>query len=337
DFVLLVRWKDGEPELRLKVRRRECKGKDINQPEHIMPEKISSKLGPPPLYSQPMLFWLANIISSEAIKGNPTLEEVLATTPPPIGQNHWVLQLEESKLDQAVFPKLTSRGPKEKNRSPASWSHQISAWAIRVRFPDGVGLHCARREVLVKTNDSGYSVEQVLKFADQQNSSVLRRNYLGTMNTVDGAATYLGMDIRHDLTEDFRSATMRWNSDLPLKLPASGRAELEQQKEYATLKRSIESLSLQINDENTLEEARQQLRKQRNLAYSKRRWLEKNKLRECQQNQPINDWRRDHFLRVLHMMPERERLFRTLSLRVPLRSPQGISALRDLIALRTSD
>ncbi|KAK3395185.1 hypothetical protein B0H63DRAFT_386959, partial [Podospora didyma] len=30
DFVL-VGWKDGEPELRLKVRRRECKGKDINQ------------------------------------------------------------------------------------------------------------------------------------------------------------------------------------------------------------------------------------------------------------------------------------------------------------------
>jgi len=168
------------------------------------------------------------------------------------------------------------------------------------------------------------------------------------MNTVDGAATYLGMDIRHDLTEDFRSATMRWNSDLPLELPARGRAELEQQQEYVTLKRLIESLSLQINDENTPEEARQRLRDERNLAYSKRRRLEKNKLRECQQNQPIvypterkayeeNDWRRDHFLRVLHMMPERKRLFHTLSLRVPLRSPQGISALRDLITLRTSD
>jgi len=117
-----------------------------------MPEKISSKFGPPPLYAQPMLFWLANIISSEAIKGNPTLEEVLATTPPPTGQNHWVLQWEESKLDQAVFPEWTACGPREKNRSPASWSHQMSAWAIRARFPDGVGLHCARREVLVKTN-----------------------------------------------------------------------------------------------------------------------------------------------------------------------------------------
>jgi hypothetical protein len=37
------------------------------------------------------------------------------------------------------------------------------------------------------------------------------------------------------------------------------------------------------------------------------------------------------------MVPERNRLARTLPLAVPLRSPEGISALRDLIALRTND
>ncbi|KAK0723474.1 hypothetical protein B0T26DRAFT_675041 [Lasiosphaeria miniovina] len=194
-----------------------------------------------------------------------------------------------------------------------------------------------------------YVKERILiiraRFTD---GSILRKHYLGTMNTVDGAASYLGMDIRNDLTEDFRSATMRWNSDLPLELSAKGREELEQNEEYATLSRLIERLYLQINDENTPEEARQRLREQRNLAYSKRRRLERSKLRECQQKQPKvyptgrkaheeNDWRRDHFLRVLHMMPERRRLFRTLSLRVPLRSLQGISALRDLITLRESD
>ena len=47
------------------------------------------------------------------------------------------------------------------------------------------------------------------------------------MNTVDGAVSYLGMDIRNDLTEDFRSVTMRWNSDLFLELSAKGRVELE--------------------------------------------------------------------------------------------------------------
>ena len=67
---------------------------------------------------------------------------------------------------------------------------------------------------------------------------------MGTMNTVDGAASYLGMDIRNDLTKDFRSATMRWNSDLPLELPAKGRAELEQNEEYATLTCLIKRLYL---------------------------------------------------------------------------------------------
>lgn len=37
------------------------------------------------------------------------------------------------------------------------------------------------------------------------------------------------------------------------------------------------------------------------------------------------------------MMPERDRLAQTLSLGVPLRSPKGITAMKDLIALRTGD
>lgn len=47
--------------------------------------------------------------------------------------------------------------------------------------------------------------------------------------------------------------------------------------------------------------------------------------------------RRTHFDRIRHMMPERDRLARTLFLREPLRSSHGISAMQDLIALRTND
>ncbi len=168
------------------------------------------------------------------------------------------------------------------------------------------------------------------------------------MNTIDGAASYLGMDVRHDLTEYFRSATMRWNMDLPLGLPAKEQAELELQDEYVALTREIASLTLEIEDGGTAEEARERLKVQRNQSYAQRRRLVKNKLRECQQNRPVeypterkaheqSDWRRGHLSRILHMMPERERLFHTLSLRVPLRSPEGVSALQDLITLRTSD
>lgn len=116
-----------------------------------MPEKISSRLGPPPLYAQPMLFWLANIISSKALKGNPALEEVLDLTPPD-DRKHWVMQWEERMSEEPVFPGWTSRGPEEKSRSLSNWGRQASDWAKRARFVDGMGLHCPRREALVKAN-----------------------------------------------------------------------------------------------------------------------------------------------------------------------------------------
>jgi len=167
------------------------------------------------------------------------------------------------------------------------------------------------------------------------------------MNTIDGAASYLGMDIDHNLTEDFRSATMKWNIDVPLELPAKEQAELEQQEEYISLTQLIESLTLRIEDGDTTE-AHELYKAQRAQAYAKQRKLEKIKLRDYQKNLPMeyptereaheqSNWRRNHLSRILHMMPERQRLLSTMSLRVPLRSPGGISTLRDLIALRTSD
>ncbi len=67
-------------------------------------------------------------------------------------------------------------------------------------------------------------------------------------------------DIRHDLTEDFRSATTKLNIDMPLELPAKERAELEQQ-EYVRFTRQIESLTPQIED--TTGEARERYKAQR--------------------------------------------------------------------------
>ncbi len=139
-------------------------------------------------------------------------------------------------------------------------------------------LSAARSQAALKT-DGGYAVEQVLKFADQQNSAVLRRHYLGAMNTIDDAASYLGMDVRHDLTEDFRSATMRWNTDLPLGLSVKEQAELGLQEEYVALTRGTASLTLKVEEGGTTEEARERLKVQRNQSYAQRRRLVKNKLR----------------------------------------------------------
>ncbi|TLS20461.1 uncharacterized protein PpBr36_11343, partial [Pyricularia pennisetigena] len=198
----------------------------------------------------------------------------------------------------------------------------------------------ARREALVKANgDNGQSVEQLQLFADHRNSSVLQRHYLGAMNTVDGVASYLGMDIRRDLTEDFRSATMKWDSDLALQLPAREVDQLKQDEEYIRLKEHISTRNTLIDGALFKKEEHEQHIAARKQAYEDRRRFVKQKLQEYRQcaTDQQSDWHRDHLSRVIHMMPERHRLLRTLAQREPLRSPTGISALEDLIALRTGD
>ncbi|KAM5357705.1 hypothetical protein ACJZ2D_015990 [Fusarium nematophilum] len=346
DVVFLVGWKDGEPELKLKIQRRVCKGKDKKQPEHILYERLSSNRGPPPLYAQPILFFLANFLSSGAIKGNPTLEDMLNYTPPQ-HRRHWVFEWKEDMLEKPIFPDWTADGPQATARSPYNWSHQASRWAIRAGFIDGCGMHCPRRDSLLKANDSGASIEQVLKYADQQNSAVLRRNYLGSMNTIDGTGCFLGMDVRQDLTEDFRSATMRWILDLPLGLSAQAQAELGQQDDWMKLSQNIKDLTFRIEQEGISDVTREQLKAERKQSYVKRRRLEAAKLREVQKNQPLEywnerkpheqgDWRHGHFARIMNLLPERKRLSHALFSAVPLRSHEGLSALRDTIALRTN-
>ncbi|KAF4998781.1 hypothetical protein FDECE_11709 [Fusarium decemcellulare] len=344
DVVFMVGWKEGEPELKLKIQRRICKGKDKNQPEHILYEKLSSDRGPPPLYAQPILFFLANFLSSGAIKGDPALEDMLNYTPPQ-NRRHWIFEWKDEMLESPIFPEWNADGPRPLARSPCNWSHQASRWAIRAGFVDGCGMHCPRRDSLLKANDSGASIEQVLKYADQQNSAVLRRNYLGSMNTIDGAGCFLGMDLRQDLTEDFRSASMRWIMDLPLGLSAQAQAELEQQDDWMKISQNIKLLTLQIEHDGTSGITREQLKARRKQCYVKRRQLEATKLREIQKNQPLeysgerkpheqSDWRHGHFARVMDLLPERKRLSHTLFSAVPLRSDEGLAALRDLIALR---
>ncbi|KPM33976.1 hypothetical protein AK830_g12599 [Neonectria ditissima] len=346
DVVFLVGWKDGEPELKLDIQRRVCKGKDKKQLEHILYERLSSSCGPPPLYAQPILFFLANFLSSGAIKGNPTLEDMLTYTPPK-NRGHWIFEWKDDMLETPIFPDWNADGPEATARSPDNWSHHSSRWAKRAGFVDGCGMHCPRRESLLKANDSGASIEQILKYADQQNSAVLRRSYLGPMNTIDGAGCFLDMDVRQDLTEDFRSASMRWIMDLPLSLSAQARTELAQQDDWMKLSQTIKDLTFQIDHEGIPEATREQLKAERKQCYTKRRRLEKAKLREVQKSQPLEysnerkrheqgDWRHGHFARIMNLLPERERLSHTLFSAVPLRSREGLSALQDLIALRTN-
>ena len=187
-----------------------------------------------------------------------------------------------------------------------------------------------------------------MKFAAHRNPRTLVGHYLDDTSNVDGTAVFLGLELRRNLAEDFRSASMKRTADFPRSIPSERLDELKHRPQFVALCEQIEDLSLQLTADIT-EGERKELKAKRRQAYDRRQLLvdeeleNYHKLRrrvETTQSEADDhgDWRRSYFNRVVrHMVPERDRLARTLPLAVPLRSPEGISALRDLVALRAND
>ncbi|RYP14043.1 hypothetical protein DL767_010440 [Monosporascus sp. MG133] len=366
DLFCLVGRKNGQPDIKLDFKRKICKGLDYKQPEHPLAERLEGPDGlPPPLFAQPMLHWLVNIISARAFRDYQTIEDVLNVIPEE-GESFCFLDWADDMLNKPVFPEWSESGPEDKAKNDKAWGNQVSQWAKRAGFINGLPIHAIRREILIKVNgktftlsgktssianslgsDSGASMGQVAQFAAQRNLKTLVGHYLHSLTTIDGAACFLEMQPRNDLTQDFRTATMKRNPDLRHSLPSKMQAELESRDDYAALTRQIENLSLQIKTA-TDQAALTRLRDERSRAYKNRAQLEhkeQEKFRQSQKRVPKtereahrqSDWQKTHFNRIRHMMPERNRLAQTLSRRAPLRSPDGISVMKDLIALRTGD
>ncbi|CAM1508797.1 Fc.00g056450.m01.CDS01 [Cosmosporella sp. VM-42] len=338
DLQCILSWKDGQPEFRCKFTREFCKATDINQPEHPFAERMVGPDGlPPPLFAQPMLHWLANLISSHASADLCTVEQVLALQPPKNG-NFRIIEWADDVKKVAVFPEWSSTGPKTKSKSPNSWVTQFSDLGKRTGFTSGLGLHAVRREALIKANDNGYSLGQVLRFASQNNTNVLVNHYLGNVSTIDGAGSFLGTDLRTDLAEDFRSASAGRNPDLRFSLPTKVAEELRNSPQYLDLTEKISGLNLEI-DTPASSEIRPELEAQRKAAYKERRMLERTKVEEMQASQKViyevdredyeqSDWRQGYFNRVSHVLPEeRVRLAHTLQLKAWPRSPEKHSGL----------
>ncbi|OBT38904.1 hypothetical protein VE00_10781 [Pseudogymnoascus sp. WSF 3629] len=334
DLVCIVAWKDGEPEIKLSFKREKCKNMAESQkkPKHPIYERLDPA---PPLLANPLLFLLSIIISSNAFKNYKTVEDVLSARAPK--GKYRIMAWAHDVLDIPVFPEMSMDGPTEKAKNDASWGKQCSEWARRADFPNGMGLHAARREALIQVDDGGYSLGQVMKFAAHRNPKTLVGHYLDDMSNVDGAAAFLKLKARGDLTEDFRSASMGKTSDIQHSLAAKNLQDLKQRQDYMDLSEQLQNL------------VGKEFRTQRRYLYDQRQKLVDKEL-ENQRNNPHrvhntdsngdqkSEWQRSYFDRVVrHMAPERDRLANTLLLAASLRSPEGISALRDLVALRTND
>nr|CAG8993140.1 Unknown function [Thelonectria discophora] len=336
DLVCMVGWKDGEPDIKMGFKRDVAKGMQDTpkKPKHPLYERMTPT---PPLFANSIMFLLAIFVSHNAFRDLKRIEDVLQVRPPP-KEKYRILDWADGVLNDPIFPEMCRTGPTSKAKNKDAWGHQCSDWAKRANFIGGMGLHAARREELIKVDeDSGYSLGQVMKFAGHRSSKTLVGHYLADMSNVDGAAAFLGLEPRRDVTEDFRSASM-----------AKLLEELKQGGDYTGLREEIAHLSVQIDGASTKEE-REELKVQQQGLYYQQRKLRNEEGEKYKRGQKRDyntqsvaddrgDWRRSYFARVVrHMIPERDRLADTLARAVPLRSSEGFSALQDLISLLTND
>ena len=129
-------------------------GANVSRPEHPFAEQIVGLDGvPPPLFAQPMLHWLANIISSQAFADYQTVDEALAALPPNNSGSFRIVPWAKGKENEPVFPQWTAKGRGKKPRTPTSWANQAYDWARRASFVIEIfGMHAARRAALISVN-----------------------------------------------------------------------------------------------------------------------------------------------------------------------------------------
>jgi hypothetical protein len=137
------------------------------------------------------------------------------------------------------------------------------------------------------------------------------------MSNVDGAAIFLGLQLWRHLTEDFRSASMKRNPDLQHSLPGRCLDELRQRRGFTDPGEQIDNLSAQITAATT-EKGRQELINEELANY--RGTQRRAHAIQCEVDDQ-GEWHRSYFDHVARrMVPERDRLARTLPIAAPLRS-----------------
>ncbi|KAF2008723.1 hypothetical protein BU24DRAFT_475285, partial [Aaosphaeria arxii CBS 175.79] len=223
-----------------------------------------------------------------------------------------------------------------KSRTPSSWGTDFKDWVSRAGFQAGT-LHSLRREALIKA-DNQYSLSQVMKFASHKSSNTLGRHYLDSMSNVDGAATYLDLQARHDVTKDFRSATMQRKYRLPLSLPKSKQNDLESRSDYQALTEKSQALVVEIEKAENDDKRREIINQTTRKRDQELKDYQSNYKESSQGQQNLADQRRDYFQHVVrHMVPVPARLSENLLKCEKLRSEVRRSVIEDLLYLLTND
>ena len=148
---------------------------------------------------------------------------------------------------------------------------------------------------------------------------------------------YFDGKIRSIVNDRFRGLTLHRNPELWQALPARKQYELENSPEFTTIEEEIEALAAKAKTDSAAKD-------RRNALMAQKRKLVSEELCRCQKLQPskllarpddaeLMGYHRTQFHRVRRLMPERDRLASNLFLVAPIRSDEGRSVLRDMIAL----
>ena len=188
--------------------------------------------------------------------------------------------------------------------------------------------------------DNGYSVAERMKFAGHNNPDTFLGSYMPQISTVDGISSYWNRKRRTVHLEGFRGLSLHHHPQMLQSLPAKVEADLESRVEFIAINQEIEALGEKLRRFSSDDKS---WSRREELYWRKRQLVseELNKWREIQpktataveDEAPQVASLPNFFNRVRRLDPPRDRLASSLFLDAPLRSPQGRSALQDMIML----
>ncbi|KAK7398162.1 hypothetical protein QQX98_012469 [Neonectria punicea] len=302
------------------------------RPEHSLYEG----LGPMPLICNAMLPILAILIAAKAFSGYDTIEDLLALEPSEGEMIH--LQWRDSILEQPFFKSMSSRGTPGRIETANAVSKRLRALGFRAGYARPPTIHDFRAEGLYWINQL-YSLAQRMKHAGQKDPNTYNNHYQPNNSGTDGQGSYFGTEVRTVVNDLFRGLTVARNPQLLQSLPAEKKEALRTSPDLAAIEGELATLRGRHNKDSA---------SRRKKLYADKRKLADRELRKWQRAQPHgpsttrgdNDspcYHRSIFNRVRFLMPERDRLAVSLFETDTLRSPTGLRALRDMIALCEAD
>ncbi|KAH8659479.1 hypothetical protein BGZ61DRAFT_499816 [Ilyonectria robusta] len=269
------------------------------RPQHALYEGNEPGL----LCFNPMLPFLARLLAYEAFRDYKTIEDLLTIVPPE--DEMLVLQWKDDLLETPFFKSQST----DNIETAAAFSHRQRLLGLRAGYATPPRHHDIRAEGLHLMNLFESEATRMV-YAGHTDPNTLPKHYL-PRNSADGQAAYHGQKRRG------------------ICLPAKKQFEFENSPEFIRINKEL------VKRRGTSDSKSSQ---ERIKLYAEKRKMLAKELRDWQKRQPVKHddapgYHRAIFDRVRFMMPERDRLAQNLFEIDTLRSPIGLSVLRDMLAL----